>query len=124
MRTNRLYKPSFRLAILAAAALALVQFLHPPSLRAQDSTDKQEIDKRFARMQQQIDAQQQQLDEYRNAIKALQQQLAAATATPTSGTDATTLQQAVTDIREEQSVQQAEIAVHEQAKVETHSRYN
>ena len=77
-------------------------------------------------MQQQIDAQQQQLDEYRNAIKTLQQQLAAATAanTTNSGTDATTLQQAVTDIREELSVQQAEIALHEQAKVETHSRYN
>jgi hypothetical protein len=126
MRTYRLPEPSFRLLIPAAAALALVQLLHAPSLRAQDSTDKQEIDKRFAKMQQQIDAQQQQLDEYRNAIKTLQQQLAAATAanTTNSGTDATTLQQAVTDIREEQSVQQAEIAVHEQAKVGTHSRYN
>jgi len=125
MRTYRLPEPSLRLAIPAAAALAIVQFLHAPSLRAQDSTDKQEIDKRFARMQQQIDAQQQQLDEYRNAIKALQQQLAVATASnTTTTTDATTLQQAVTEIREEQSAQQAEIAVHEQAKVETRSRYN
>ena len=106
-------------------------WLSAPHLYAQDSaekqTDPQEMAKRIAKMQQQLDAQQQQLDEYRNALKALQQQLQAATAGNAPATpngDVTALQQAVADLREEQSVQQSEIAVHEQAKVETRSRYN
>jgi len=126
MRIDRLLYPRFRRAVSAATVLALALFLHPAPLSAQESTDKDEMAKRLAQMQQQLDAQQKQLDEYRTALKALQQQLQTATAAGagTNPADAATLQQAVTDIREEQSVQQAEIAVHEQAKVETRSRYN
>jgi uncharacterized coiled-coil protein SlyX len=115
-------------ALLAAAS---VTFLH-----AQDSGSSPDLAARIERMQKQIDAQQQTLDEYRSALKALQQQVQAGapqnapqaanacTVPPASSEpNASSLQQAVADIREEQSVQQAEIAVHEQSKVETPSRY-
>jgi hypothetical protein len=116
---------------IPAIALSAAILLSAPHACAQDTkegqADPQEMAKRLVQMQQQLDAQQRQLDEYRDALKALQQQLQAATsanAPATANGDVTALQQAVTDLREEQSVQQSEIAVHEQAKVETRSRYN
>ena len=117
IRIARLLHSRFRRASRVAGVLALVPFLNAISLFPQEPAENQEMARRIVQMQQQLDVQQQQLNEYRDALKTMQQQLQAATGT-------TNLQQAVTDIREEQSVQQSEIAVHEQAKVETRSRYN
>jgi hypothetical protein len=82
------------------------------------------------RMERQLEDNQKQLDEYRAALTGLRQrvdemaQACGQACAPGAGSVAAPLEQAVNELREEQSVQQAEIAVHEQAKVETQSRYN
>ena len=91
----------------------------------------QQLSQRITQMQARLDAAQQQLEEYHNVLDELREQLKALQAAPapssSSGETAAEigrLQQAVGDLREQQSVQQSEIAVHEQSKVETRSKYN
>jgi hypothetical protein len=115
----------------AVASLPVLFAIHSATLAsAQQPPDAQALALRLDRMQRQLDETVRQLDENRNTVRSLQQQMQAMAAAqgqscgtlPSSG--AGSLQQAVAELREEQSVQQAEIAVHEQAKVETRSRYN
>jgi hypothetical protein len=113
---------------LAAGGLILAVITSHCVLRAQEPS--QALTARLDRMQQQLDATQRQLEEYRSALQSLQQRMQAMAPADaqicgtSSRTSAADMQQAVAELREQQSVQQAEIAVHEQAKVETRSRYN
>lgn len=116
---------------VAAGVLLLSVVATARPLRAQQPTqvhsEVQALADRLDTMQRQLDLTQRQLQETRDALAKMQQAMApsgAASCTEPSQSDAASLQQAVAEVREEQSVQQAEIAVHEQAKVETRSRYN
>ena len=128
--------PRFRPPILRESwrALLLCLLVAPSVLHAQQQTDAQAMAARLQSMEQKLDAQQREIEADRAALAALRSQVAAMTAgataaTPnpegaTSSSDISALRQAVADLRDEQSVQQSEIAVHEQSKVETRSRYN
>ena len=130
-----------RIRKLAAGALLLSGLASSHFLPAQepaDAHDGQGVSARLDRMQHELDATQRQLEEYRAAMQSMQRQMKAMASannqscgsnalpdTPLAqDRNAVSLQQAVDDLREQQSVQQSEIAVHEQAKVETRSRYN
>lgn len=120
---------SLFLRVIAGGAI-LWPLTQPAAACGQQPADVQEMTARLERMQRQLDATQRELEEYRSALTSLRQQVQAMA--PAGGlvsqaeSDAGVagLRQAIADVREEQSVQQAEIAVHEQAKVETSSRYN
>lgn len=73
--------------------------------------------------QKQIEQSQHDLDQLRAQISALQQQIAAANPAEAESFDAARLSAAVDGIREQQSLEQIQIATHEQAKVESESKY-
>lgn len=98
----------------------------------------QQLTDAMARAQAQIQETQQQLDEMRKELKDLQQQMNSNSAkgqppstapaqTPTLSSSskpaATPTAGDIQDIRERQDIQQAEIATHEQTKVESESKY-
>ncbi len=91
----------------------------------------QKLTESMARTQVQVEQSQKQLDEMRRELIALQRQLArgATAATPTAQTPASPLptaqssSAAVEDLRERQSMQESQIATHEQTKVESESKY-
>lgn len=138
--------PDIRTLILRAAAGGFVLWsLAPPAMaraqglgsalgqeqsQAQGQPDMQAMAARVDRMQRQLDSTERELEEYRSALASLREQVQAmAGAKPQApydgaSEDVAALRQSVADLKEEQSVQQSEIAVHEQAKVETPSRYN
>lgn len=111
-----------------------------PSPAQPDSASASDLAARLAdkvdRLERQLETTQHELEEYRGEVTTLRRQVDAMSA-PHEGSgragqaeeserleDASALRQAVADLREEQAVQQSEIAVHEQSKVETLSRYN
>ena len=115
----------FRASCILAACLVISQ----PSL-AQTET-AQDLSQRITQMQARLDAAQQQLEEYHTVLDELRQQLKVLQAAPAASSNSSEnaaeisrLQQAVSDLREQQTIQQAEIAVHEQSKVETRSKYS
>jgi len=119
--------PHTLLLRVAAGGLMLSALASAHPLHAQQPSQVQLLASRLDTMQQQLDLTQRQLQETRDALAKMQQAMApagAASCVAPSQSDASTLQQAVAEVREQQSVEQAEIAVHEQAKVETRSRYN
>jgi uncharacterized coiled-coil protein SlyX len=100
----------------------------------QDSLSQQiqRLTDAMARTQAQLEQSQAQLDEMRKQLAALQSQMAqdaAATVSPaTSSSSAPQVTSAamaaeIRDIREHQSIQASQIATHEQAKVESESKY-
>ncbi len=107
-----------------------VSFASAQTLLAQTpEKDAQPLRDRVARLQERLDAAQRQLEQDHATLDELRQQLAVLQAASTSSSSANTaaqvthLQQAVDDLREQQNMQQAEIAVHDQAKLETQSKY-
>jgi hypothetical protein len=126
----RIYDPHTPILRRVAAGLMLSAMIAPRLLCAQEPQQPQELAARLDRMQRQLDATQRQLEDYRDALKNMQLQVqamapnGAQSCTAAAESAAAPLRQAVAELHEEQSVQQAEIAVHEQAKVETRSRYN
>jgi len=115
--------------VLRITAVALPMVLALGSAQRLRAQEPQEMAARLDRMQRQLDATEHELEENRAALKILQDQMRAmrpavgAESSESAQAGAASLQQAVAELREEQSVQQAEIAVHEQAKVESLSRY-
>jgi hypothetical protein len=115
---------------LTAGGAILWSLAQAATAAGQQHLDVQEMAARIDRMQRQLDASERELEEYRSALANLRQQMQALApgggqvTQAESDAGAAGLRQAVADLREEQSVQQAEIAVHEQAKVESRSRYN
>ena len=79
----------------------------------------QQLTDAMTRTQAQLEESQRQLQEIRGQLDAIQRQLAESTA----GTSATQLAAAVNEIREQQSLQEAQIATHEQSKVESESKF-
>src|SRR5579863_1467604 len=139
MEIKPMRTPDLRALILLAAACGATGWpllnakaarAQGPQERVQEMPDARAMAARMDRMQQQLDAAEREIEEYRSALDTLRRQVQAMSdggapaSAPGSADDASALRQAVADLREEQSVEQSEIAVHEQAKVETRSRYN
>lgn len=74
------------------------------------------------RAQKQIEQSQHELDELRAQMATLQQQVSS-TATPGVQDDAARLAAAVEQVREQQALEETQIATHEQSKVESQSKY-
>jgi hypothetical protein len=76
----------------------------------------------LSRAQKQIEQSQHELDELRSQMTALQQQIASANP-GNSESDSARLSAAVDQIREQQALEQTQIATHEQTKVESESKF-
>ena len=73
--------------------------------------------------QKQIEESQHDLDQLRAQMSALQHQIAAIHPAEAESSDAARLSAAVDQIREQQALEEIQIATHEQAKVESESKY-
>jgi len=120
----------------ASSLLLLLLLWLPQTLRAQDADQQalsqkvQQLTDAMARTQAQLDESQRQLEEMRRQLDALRLQMqqgtsAATTTTPPGpSTNApNTSSSAIDDLRERQAMQEAQIATHEQTKVESESKY-
>jgi hypothetical protein len=110
-------------AVLAIAGLLFVAGIHTRAQSANDESLREQLQKltdAMTKTQAQIQQSQLELEEIRGQLTALQKQIAAQ-ATPESRS--AQLAAAVTEIREQQSLQEAQIATHEQEKVESESKY-
>jgi hypothetical protein len=96
---------------------------------AQQATDEslaskvQQLTEAMSQAQQRLDESQRQMEQLRAELATLQQQIAQEHAAETSATNAAQLSAAVDQIREQQSLEETQIATHEQAKVESESKY-
>jgi hypothetical protein len=128
-----------RMAIASCAFVVCLE-LSPRTACAQQATEQvtsqetavqiQQLTVAVAKAQAQLEASQQQIRELQRQLSALQERLAANAASPaaqpappSTAAAKTTLEQKVDALSEQQAVQQAEIAVHDQAKVESTSKY-
>ena len=97
-----------------------------PPAHTQSASDEglrqqlQQLTDAMTRTQEQLEESQRQLQQIRGQLTALQKQLAVSEASHSSSTQ---LAAAVNEIREQQSMQEAQIATHEQAKVESDSKF-
>jgi hypothetical protein len=82
----------------------------------------QQLTESVAKTQSQLEQSQRELEQMRSQLAALQQQMAQQGVSPTPSS-AAELSAAVDEIREQQALQQAQIATHEQSKVESESKY-
>jgi len=108
----------FGLCLSAASSVAQSQPAADESLEVK----VRQLTDALSRAQKQIEQSQRELDELRSQMTALQQQIASANPA-TSESDSARLSAAVDQIREQQAVDEAQIATHEQAKVETESKF-
>ena len=96
---------------------------------AQQATDEslaskvQQLTEAMSQAQQRLDESQRQMEQLRAELASLQQQIAQEHAAETSAANAAQLSAAVDQIREQQSLEESQIATHEQAKVESESKY-
>lgn len=86
-------------------------------------TQVEQLTESMARTQAQLEESQRQMEEMRKQISALKQQIAEASAERTTAQGAEKLAKEVEEIRELQTMQQSQIATHEQTKVESSSKY-
>ena len=124
------YTCSVHLLVLSCCLGALVR---PSDANAQDDLGNrvQQLTDAMNRVQAQMDESKRQLDEMRQQLDALRKQMGATDAAPVTApteaasaeSDAAQLQAQVEELRERQSVQESQIAVQEQAKVESESKY-
>jgi len=82
----------------------------------------QQLNDAMTRTQAQLEESQRQLQDIRGQLASLQKQLAESLPASAASSSAQ-LSAAVNEIREQQSMQEAQIATHEQAKVESESKY-
>ncbi len=83
----------------------------------------QQLTEAMSQTQRRLDESQHEMEQMRDHLAALQQQMAEAHTPETESTSAAKLSAAVEQIREQQALEEAQIATHEQAKVESESKY-
>jgi len=133
-RGHNVTRPSFSWE--GTSPLLLLLLLWPAqTVRAQDADQQalaqkvQQLTDAMARTQTQLEESQRQLEEMRRQLDALRLQMqqgasAVATTQPAPPTNApSTSSSAIDDLRERQAMQEAQIATHEQTKVESASKY-
>lgn len=111
----------------------LISFFCAGDAKAQDDAGQrvQQLTDAINRVQAQLDESSRQLDDLRRQLTTLRKQLGTREAAPTAesteeasaASSAAQLQAQVEDLRERQTVQEAQITVHEQTKVESESKY-
>jgi hypothetical protein len=109
--------------VLAISGLLLTADIHARAQSANDESLREQLQKltdAMTKTQAQLEQSQRQLEEIRGQLTALQEQIAAQA--PPEAASAQ-LAAAVAEVREQQSLQGAQIATHEQAKVESESKY-
>ena len=115
-------------ALLLMLYCALTVCISSREARAQDDVAEKvkQLTEAMSRVQAQLNESQRQLEEMRQQLAALQGTAAKAedpTTSQTAESDAAKLAAQVEDLRERQSLQEAQIAVQEQTKVESESRF-
>lgn len=111
-----------RLALL----LLLIVGAHSSAAQENVADQVKQLTDAMNRVQAQLDASQKQLEELRRQLAALQGQTASAASQPASPdpeSDGAALAARVEDLRERQGVQESQIAVQEQTKVESESKF-
>lgn len=83
----------------------------------------QQLTETMTQVQKQMEQSQHELDQLRTQIAALQQQIGKSQPAEPEPSSAAQLAAAVDQIREQQTLQETQIATHEQAKVESESKY-
>ena len=109
--------------ILGITGILCVACAHGHSQSSRDDSLRQQLQQltdAMTRTQAQLEESQHQLQEIRGQLAVLQQQLAESAPAASSSAQ---LSAAVSEIREQQSLQEAQIATHEQAKVESESKF-
>ncbi len=134
MKRNRIRRGRRRLCRLRVLQFGLIGFvgslfavpvpLYSQAL-AQQSLDRQveQLNENMARTQALLDESQRQLEEMRRQIGVLKQQISDAGAEAAATQAAGQLAKEVDEIRERQTMQESQIATHEQTKVESESKY-
>lgn len=132
-----------RMGILVPCTIAVCLASSAPAIRAQQTisqvtpqeTTAQQIQKltvAVANAQAQLEASEQQIQELRRQLTALQERLPAESEThgpqpvlipAQAGTTRSEVAQQIDALREQQAIQQSQIAIHEQTKVESESKY-
>jgi TolA-binding protein len=133
VRCSRTSPPHGRRGLLW---LALFLGLPAHALHAQAANQEnlsqqiQQLTESMAKTQAQLEQSQRELDEMRRQLAAMQLQMAGSTATAAPASTATTSSSAtqntitaIDDLHEHQAMQDAQIATHEQTKVESESKY-
>jgi hypothetical protein len=118
---------------LIAPAPLVAQSANPPAADPVPAKDMQLLEQRIDRLTEALAAAQRQMDEDRRTMQAMQAELeelrktlaggGVSTAEQTSASAAAALQQAVTQMREEQDMIAAEVRQHEQTKLESASKF-
>jgi hypothetical protein len=83
----------------------------------------QKLTEAMSQAQKRLDESQREMDQMRAQLAALQQQVVQGHAEEAASSSAAQLSAAVEQIREQQSLEETQIATHEQAKVESESKY-
>ena len=83
----------------------------------------QRLTEAMSETQKRLDESQHEMEQMRAQLAALQQQMAQTHSPETVPSSAAQLSAAVEQIREQQALEEAQIATHEQAKVESESKY-
>jgi hypothetical protein len=112
-------------AVLFVAGLLCTAGIHANSQAPSDESLRQQLQQlteAMTRTQAQLEESQRQLQEIRSQLAALQRQLAESLP-PSASSSTAQLTAAVSEIREQQSLQEAQIATHEQSKVESESKF-
>ena len=122
---------SGKLRVLRFGMLGFISMLCAASVplhsqtTAQQNLEKQveQLTETMARTQAQLEESQRQMEEMRRQIAALKQQIVDAGAETAAAQAAEILAKEVGEIRERQTMQESQIATHEQTKVESSSKY-
>jgi TolA-binding protein len=116
-------------ALQIASRLLIVFFASTSAVTAQNPTDEnlaikvQQLTDAINQTQQALEHSQRELAELRTQLTALRQQITDFHGAEAASSSASQLNAAVEQIREQQSLQETQIATHEQSKVETESKY-
>lgn len=131
MHDNKMTRSALCGQLVSVSKFLLWASLATASVLAQSTTDHeaqllQQIEamkQQLASTQEQLNTYHRQLDNLEQKVVSLQQELAATQAGALTAATVANLSDAVTKLQEEQAAEQTEIAVHEQTKVETGSRF-
>ncbi len=115
---------SLRRILCAAGLLCSTGVYLPGQATTDDSLTKQvqQLTEAMTRTQAQLEQSQRELEQMRSQLAELQQQMAQQGMNPVPS-PAAELSAAVDKVREQQAIQQTQIATHEQSKVESESKY-
>lgn len=124
------FNPTSGISVIALVVLTVLLALASTSVAfAQTGSDEklalkvQQLTDAMNETQKQLERSQLELQQLRTQLTALQDQIASFHANESASSSASELNAAVEQIREQQSVQETQIATHEQAKVESESKY-